>query len=166
MRGLVKGLAAALLAAPLLSACVIYDSSAGENVSVNVSRNDAPPAEAIREARFADGALVVRVDSNGCTQASDFEVAVADNNPVEITLRRHQTGPVQGPGPQRRRTALDLRRPGPGRRHARPHLQSVEIGTILSRSSRRKPGRAEDLEADSDRRLEHAQHFGRDALGP
>ncbi|WP_292022338.1 MULTISPECIES: hypothetical protein [unclassified Brevundimonas] len=88
MRGLVKGVAAAVLAAPLLSACVIYDSSAGENVSVNVSRNDAPPAEAIREARFADGALVVRVDSNGCTQASDFEVAVADNNPVEITLRR------------------------------------------------------------------------------
>ncbi|WP_428059996.1 hypothetical protein [Brevundimonas sp.] len=88
MRGLIKGLAAAVLAAPLLSACVIYDSSAGENVSVNVSRNDAPPAEAIREARFADGALVVRVDSNGCTQASDFEVAVADNNPVEITLRR------------------------------------------------------------------------------
>lgn len=88
MRGLIKGLAAAVLAAPLLSACVIYDSSAGENVSVNVSRNDAPPAEAIREARFADGALVVRVDSNGCTQASDFEMAVADNNPVEITLRR------------------------------------------------------------------------------
>ena len=88
MRGLIKGLAVAGMAAPLLSACVIYDSSAGENVSVNVSRNDAPPAEAIREARFADGALVVRVDSNGCTQASDFEVAVADNNPVEITLRR------------------------------------------------------------------------------
>ena len=88
MRVLVKGLAAAVLAAPLLSACVIYDSTAGENVSVNVTRNDAPPAEAIREARFADGALVVRVDSNGCTQASDFEVAVADNNPVEITLRR------------------------------------------------------------------------------
>ncbi|WP_312598181.1 hypothetical protein [Brevundimonas sp.] len=88
MRGLVKGLAAAVVAAPLLSACVIYDSSAGENVSVNVTRNDAPPAEAIREARFVDGALVVRVDSNGCTQASDFEVAVADNTPVEITLRR------------------------------------------------------------------------------
>ena len=88
MRVLVKGLAAAVLAAPLLSACVIYDSTAGETVSVNVTRNDAPPAEAIREARFADGALVVRVDSNGCTQASDFEVAVADNNPVEITLRR------------------------------------------------------------------------------
>ncbi|WP_217695982.1 hypothetical protein, partial [Pseudomonas syringae] len=63
MRGLVKGLAAAALAAPMLSACVIYDSEAGENVSVAVTRNDAPPAEAIREARFADGALVVRVDS-------------------------------------------------------------------------------------------------------
>ena len=88
MRGLIKGLAVAGLAAPLLSACVIYDSSAGENVSVNVSRNDAPPAEAIREARFADGALVVRVDSNGCTQASDFEVLVSDGSPVEITLRR------------------------------------------------------------------------------
>lgn len=88
IKGLIKGLAVAGLAAPLLSACVIYDSSAGENVSVNVSRNDAPPAEAIREARFADGALVVRVDSNGCTQASDFEVAVADNTPTEITLRR------------------------------------------------------------------------------
>ena len=88
MRAVIKGLAVAVLATPLLSACVIYDSTAGENVSVNVTRNDAPPAEAIREARFADGALVVRVDSNGCTQASDFEVAVADNNPVEITLRR------------------------------------------------------------------------------
>lgn len=88
MRAWIRGLAAVVLAAPLLSACVIYDSSAGENVSVNVSRNDGPPAEAIREARFADGALVVRVDSNGCTQASDFEVAVADDSPVEITLRR------------------------------------------------------------------------------
>ena len=88
MRGLVKGLAAAALVAPLLSACVIYDSDAGENVSVNVTRNDDPPAEAIREARFADGALVARVDSNGCTQASDFELSVSDNTPTEITLRR------------------------------------------------------------------------------
>ena len=88
MRAVIKGLAVAVLATPLLSACVIYDSDAGENVSVNVTRNDAPPAEAIREARFADGALVARVDSNGCTQASDFEVLVSDGSPVEITLRR------------------------------------------------------------------------------
>ena len=83
-----KGLAVAGVLAPLLTACVIYDSDAGENVSVNVTRNDAPPAEAVREARFSDGALVVRVDSNGCTQASDFELSVADNEPTEITLRR------------------------------------------------------------------------------
>lgn len=88
MRGGLKVLTAAAFAAPLLAGCVIYDSSAGESVSVNVSRDDAPPAEAIREARFTDGALVARVDSNGCTQASDFEVSVADNTPVEITLRR------------------------------------------------------------------------------
>ena len=88
MRSLVKGLAVAALVAPLLSACVIYDSDAGENVSVNLRRDDAPPAEAIREARFADGALVARVDSNGCTQASDFEVSVSDGSPAEITLRR------------------------------------------------------------------------------
>ena len=87
MRGL-RILAVGALAAPLLAGCVIYDSEAGENVSVNVSRKDGPPAEAIREARFADGALVARVDSNGCTQASDFEVSIADNDPAEITLRR------------------------------------------------------------------------------
>ena len=83
-----KGLAVAGVLAPLLTACVIYDSDAGENVSVNVTHNDAPPAEAVREARFSDGALVVRVDSNGCTQASDFELSVADDSPTEITLRR------------------------------------------------------------------------------
>lgn len=88
MRAVVKGLALAVLAAPLLSACVIYDSSAGEKVAVNVTRNDAPAGETIRQARFVDGALVARVDSNGCTQASDFEVLVSDGSPVEITLRR------------------------------------------------------------------------------
>ena len=88
MRGLVKGLAVAALVAPLLSACVIYDSDAGEKVAVNVTRNDAPAGEAIRQARFIDGALVARVDSNGCTQASDFEVSVSDGSPAEITLRR------------------------------------------------------------------------------
>jgi hypothetical protein len=88
MRGALKVLAAAAVAAPLLSACVIYDNTGGENVSVNVTRSDAPPAEPVREARVIDGALVVRVDSNGCTQASDFEVSVADNTPTEITLRR------------------------------------------------------------------------------
>ncbi len=83
-----KIFAAAALAAPLLSACVIYANDSGDDVSVKLDRPEEAPAEAIRQARFADGALVVRVDSNGCTQASDFEVSVADKTPAEITLKR------------------------------------------------------------------------------
>jgi hypothetical protein len=88
MRAGLKVLAAAALCAPLLAGCVIYSNEAGENVRVNVTDKDAPAAEAIRSARFADGALVVRVDSNGCTQASDFELSVVDGAPAEITVRR------------------------------------------------------------------------------
>jgi len=85
---LAKAILAAGLAAPLLAGCVIYSNEAGENVRVNVTRDDGPPAEPIRAARFEDGALVVRVDSNGCTQASDFELSVTDGSPADITLRR------------------------------------------------------------------------------
>ncbi|WAC60722.1 hypothetical protein [Brevundimonas sp. SL130] len=88
MTGALKVLAAAAMAAPLLSGCLIYSNEAGENVRVNLKDKDTPPSEAIRSARFEDGALIVRVDSNGCTQASDFEVAVHDGSPAEITLRR------------------------------------------------------------------------------
>ena len=45
-------------------------------------------AEAIRTAYVHDGSLVVRVDSNGCTSASDFELAVTDGEPAEVTLKR------------------------------------------------------------------------------
>ncbi len=85
---LAKGFLAAAVAAPLLAGCVIYSNEAGENVRVNVTRDDEAPADPIRSARFEDGALVVRVDSNGCTQASDFELSVTDGTPAEITLHR------------------------------------------------------------------------------
>lgn len=88
MRTGLKVLAAAALYAPLLAGCVIYSNEAGENVRVNVTDMDAPAAEAIRSARFEDGALVVRVNSNGCTQASDFELSVVDGAPADITVRR------------------------------------------------------------------------------
>jgi len=88
MKAVLKVLAAAALSAPLLAGCVIYSNESGENVRVNVSDKVAPASEAIREAGFADGGLVARVDSNGCTQASDFEVLVNDGSPAEITLRR------------------------------------------------------------------------------
>lgn len=86
--GGLKLLAVAALIAPMLSGCVVYDSTGGENVTVHVSNKDAPPAEAVRGARVENGALVVRVDSNGCTQASDFELSVSDGTPASVTLRR------------------------------------------------------------------------------
>lgn len=87
MRAL-KLLAAAALAAPLLSGCVVYDNTGGENVTVQMSNKEVSPAEAVRGARVENGALIVRVDSNGCTQASDFELAVSDGAPATVTLRR------------------------------------------------------------------------------
>ncbi len=87
MRGL-KVAALAGLLAPALTACVIYDSTASDNVRVNVTRNEAPSAEPVRGARVEDGALVVLAASNGCTTQADFEIAVADNNPAEVTVRR------------------------------------------------------------------------------
>lgn len=83
-----KGLMVAAVAAPLLATCVVYDSTGGENVTVQVNDRDAAPAEAIRTAYVHDGSLVVRVDSNGCTSASDFELAVTDGEPAEVTLKR------------------------------------------------------------------------------
>lgn len=88
VRRALKGLALAALVGPLVSGCVIYSNEAGENVRVNVTDKETPPSEAIREARFSEGALIARVDSNGCTQVSDFEVVVSDGSPAEITLRR------------------------------------------------------------------------------
>lgn len=87
MRAVLKLLAAGALAAPLLAGCVVYSNEAGETVRVNMGDVKFTAAEAIRGARFEDGALVVRVDSNGCTQASDFELSV-DGSPADITLTR------------------------------------------------------------------------------
>ena len=61
---------------------------APETTPVAAPAQAAPPAEAIRSARFEDGALVVRVDSNGCTQTADFELSVVDGAPADITVRR------------------------------------------------------------------------------
>ena len=86
--------AAALMATgAALSGCVIYSGSEGENVEVRVGDHAAAhttttPTEILRAARFDGTALVVRVDSNGCTQASDFSVSVTDGDPAEISLVR------------------------------------------------------------------------------
>ncbi|GAA0610025.1 hypothetical protein GCM10009422_01030 [Brevundimonas kwangchunensis] len=73
-----RALLVAALAAPLLSGCVIYANEGGDKDVVvrAASHGDLvrPPLEAVRNARIQDGRLIVRVDSNGCTEVSDFAV--------------------------------------------------------------------------------------------
>lgn len=89
---MIRALIAAALAAPLLSGCVIYaDDSAQKDVIVSWSGDRSAPAlEAVRSARIADGRLTVRVESNGCTDASHFAVDLtpASDGWTEVALRR------------------------------------------------------------------------------
>ena len=80
-----------VLLTPLLAACVIYDTEAGENVVVRIggaSETVAIGSETLRATRFEGGALVVRADSNGCTRQSDFAVALSEGDVTDITLTR------------------------------------------------------------------------------
>lgn len=86
---MIRGLVAAALAAPLLSGCVIYANEGGErDVSVRFD-GAATSLEAVRSARIENGRLVVRVDSNGCTDGADFAVELASAEDwTEATLVR------------------------------------------------------------------------------
>lgn len=92
IRSGLRVLIAAALAAPLLSGCVIYaDDSARKDVIVSWSDGQGAPAlETVRTARIADGRLTVRVESNGCTDASHFAVDLtpAGDGWTDISLRR------------------------------------------------------------------------------
>lgn len=92
IRSGLRAFAAAALIAPLLSGCVIYaDDSAEKDVVVSWNSGQSAPAlEAVRTARVADGRLTVRVDSNGCTDASHFAVDLtpAGDGWTDIALRR------------------------------------------------------------------------------
>ena len=73
---------------PLLAGCVIYADDSGEMVMVRMESDteittDAA-AETLRAVRFADGALIAQVDSNGCTSTVDFAVSVAEGTPAEV----------------------------------------------------------------------------------
>lgn len=89
---MIRALIVAALAAPLLSGCVIYaDDSAEKSVVVSWSDNQtAPSLETVRSAQIADGRLTVRVESNGCTDASNFAVdlTTADDGWTDIAVRR------------------------------------------------------------------------------
>lgn len=90
----IKALAAAAATAPLLSACVVYDSTGGDEVSVRVGSQTttaaSAPLETLRAVRFEAGAVVVRVESNGCTDASDFAVEVTDGTASDLVFTREQ----------------------------------------------------------------------------
>lgn len=90
MRG--SALLALAAAMPLLGACVIYDGTEGRDVSVTIGDRtttaSADPLETLRAVRYEPGALIVRVDSGGCTTKDDFEVGVSDGSPVDVTLTR------------------------------------------------------------------------------
>lgn len=85
-------LAAAAVAAllPLLGGCVIYSNEGGEKVSVVTDQNAArtEALEAVRKVDFDGQRLNVVVGSNGCTEASSFEVRIKDADPAELTLVR------------------------------------------------------------------------------
>ena len=89
---MIRALVAAALCAPLLSGCVIYaDDSSQKDVVVSWSGDRATPAlEAVRSARIADGRLIARVDSNGCTDASSFAVEITSgvDGWTDVVLRR------------------------------------------------------------------------------
>ena len=89
---MIRVLIAAALAAPLLSGCVIWANESGErDVVVNWSDHAKPSLEAVRSARIVDGRLSVRVDSNGCTDATHFAVDLTpvDDGVTNIALRRN-----------------------------------------------------------------------------
>jgi hypothetical protein len=93
MRAL-KGLVLAGAITPLLGACVIYDSSAHEAVTVRVANGNtsvavAAPLETLRSVRFEPGALVVQADSGGCTREASFAVRITDGDgPAQVSLTR------------------------------------------------------------------------------
>jgi hypothetical protein len=86
---LLPALAAAALL-PLLGGCVIYSNEGGEKVSVMSDRVavETEALEAVRKVDFDGQRLNVVVGSNGCTEASSFEVKIKDGDPAELSLTR------------------------------------------------------------------------------
>lgn len=86
---LLPALAAAALL-PLLGGCVIYSNEGGEKVSVMSDRVavETETLEAVRKVDFDGQRLNVVVGSNGCTEASSFEIKIKDGDPAELSLTR------------------------------------------------------------------------------
>lgn len=100
---MIRSLALIAVAAPLLGGCVIYASEGGErDVMVQLAAVDeiGEADETVRSAHFEDGRLVVRVDSNGCTSAANFEVRLVGDRPAALTLKRVRPDPCRALVPE------------------------------------------------------------------
>lgn len=87
----IRLLMVAVVAAPLLSGCVIYANDSGEKDVVVTGLNAAAqePLEAVRSARVENDRLIVRVGSNGCTEATHFSFDLTEQDGfTEIAIRR------------------------------------------------------------------------------
>jgi hypothetical protein len=99
----IRSLALIAVAAPLLGGCVIYASEGGErDVMVQLAAVDeiGEADETVRSAHFEDGRLMVRVDSNGCTSAANFEVRLVGDRPAALTLERVRPDPCRALVPE------------------------------------------------------------------
>ena len=83
---------AAVALLPLLGGCVIYSNDGGERkININPANQvvaEAESLEAVRKVDFDGQRLNVVVGSNGCTEASSFEVKIKDSDPTELSLIR------------------------------------------------------------------------------
>ena len=83
---------AAVALLPLLGGCVIYSNEGGERkVSINAAEQvvvESEILEAVRKVDFDGQRLTAVVGSNGCTEASSFEVKIKDGDPTELSLTR------------------------------------------------------------------------------
>lgn len=87
----IRMLLAGLVAAPLLSGCVVYSNDSGQRETVVTGPNAlAPePLEAVRSARVENDRLIVRVGSNGCTEATNFSFDLTEQDGfTELAIRR------------------------------------------------------------------------------
>ena len=86
----IRAAVAAVALLPLLGGCVIYSNEGGEKVSVMSDRVavETETLEAVRKVDFDGQRLNVVVGSNGCTEASSFEVKIKDADPTELSLIR------------------------------------------------------------------------------
>jgi hypothetical protein len=86
----IRAAVAAVALLPLLGGCVIYSNDGGER-KVNINNQavvQAEVLEAVRKVDFDGQRLTVVVGSNGCTEASSFEVKIKDTDPAELSLIR------------------------------------------------------------------------------